>query len=326
MLSKYLKNSLTFLIGAVCIFSMSAQAQSNYPSRPIKLIVPYATGGGSDILARAIGAKLQVLWGQGIAIENRAGASGNIGTEMVVNSPSDGYTLVMQNSTMVGSAAVSGKLSYDPEKDLTPIMLLGLTPMSIVASEASKIKNLKDLIAFSKANPDVLNYGSCGIGSPQHILMEMVKFETGVKANHIVYKGCAPAVTDVVGGQTQLAVVSANLVSQYVKTGRLQSIGISTAKRYNLMPQSLTFSEQGLKSIDDSIWYALMGPANLPPEIVKKWQTEVTKILADPAVRENLSNAGVEAYDGNPYDLGNLIKKDLAKFGKLVKSANIKPE
>jgi tripartite-type tricarboxylate transporter receptor subunit TctC len=326
MLTKYLKNSLTFLIGVVCISSINAQAQSNYPNRPIKLIVPYATGGGSDILARAIGAKLQVLWGQGIAIENRAGASGNIGTEMVVNSPSDGYTLVMQNSTMVGSAAVSGKLSYDPEKDLTPIMLLGLTPMSIVASEASKIKNLKDLIAFSKANPDVLNYGSCGIGSPQHILMEMVKFETGVKANHIVYKGCAPAVTDVVGGQTQLAVVSANLVSQYVKTGRLQSIGISTAKRYNLMPQSLTFSEQGLKSIDDSIWYALMGPANLPPEIVKKWQTEVTKILADPAVRENLSNAGVEAYDGNPYDLGNLIKKDLAKFGKLVKSANIKPE
>jgi hypothetical protein len=326
MLTKYLKNSLTFLIGVVCISSINAQAQSNYPNRPIKLIVPYATGGGSDILARAIGAKLQVLWGQGIAIDNRAGASGNIGTEMVVNSPSDGYTLVMQNSTMVGSAAVSGKLSYDPEKDLTPIMLLGLTPMSIVASEASKIKNLKDLIAFSKANPDVLNYGSCGIGSPQHILMEMVKFETGVKANHIVYKGCAPAVTDVVGGQTQLAVVSANLVSQYVKTGRLQSIGISTAKRYNLMPQSLTFSEQGLKSIDDSIWYALMGPANLPPEIVKKWQTEVTKILADPAVRENLSNAGVEAYDGNPYDLGNLIKKDLAKFGKLVKSANIKPE
>jgi len=326
MLTKYLKNSLTFLIGVVCISSINAQTQSNYPNRPIKLIVPYATGGGSDILARAIGAKLQVLWGQGIAIDNRAGASGNIGTEMVVNSPSDGYTLVMQNSTMVGSAAVSGKLSYDPEKDLTPIMLLGLTPMSIVASEASKIKNLKDLIAFSKANPDVLNYGSCGIGSPQHILMEMVKFETGVKANHIVYKGCAPAVTDVVGGQTQLAVVSANLVSQYVKTGRLQSIGISTAKRYNLMPQSLTFSEQGLKSIDDSIWYALMGPANLPPEIVKKWQTEVTKILADPAVRENLSNAGVEAYDGNPYDLGNLIKKDLAKFGKLVKSANIKPE
>ncbi|SMC30345.1 Bug family tripartite tricarboxylate transporter substrate binding protein [Polynucleobacter kasalickyi] len=326
MFSNYVKNSLACLIGIVGLSAMSVQAQSNYPTRPIKMIVPYATGGGSDILARAIGAKLQVLWGQGIAIENRPGASGNIGTEAVVHAPSDGYTLVMQNSTMVGSAAISGKLNYDPEKDLTPIMVLGLTPMSIVASESSKIKNLKDLVAYSKANPNSLNYGSCGIGSPQHILMELVKFETGVKANHIVYKGCAPAVTDVVGGQVQLAVVSANLVSQYVKTGRLQSVGISTAKRYNLMPQSLTFAEQGLKSIDDSIWYALMGPANLPPEIVKKWQTEVTKILADPAVRENLSNAGVEAYDGNPYDLGNLIKTDLAKFGKLVKSANIKAE
>lgn len=326
MFSNHLKLSLTGLIAAASLCSITVQAQNNYPTRPIKLIVPYATGGGSDILARAIGAKLQVLWGQGIAIENRPGASGNIGTEAVVHSPNDGYTLVMQNSTMVGSAAISGKLNYDPEKDLTPIMVLGLTPMSIVASESSKIKNLKDLIAYSKANPDSLNYGSCGIGSPQHILMELVKFETGVKANHIVYKGCAPAVTDVVGGQVQLAVVSANLVSQYVKTNRLQSIGISTAKRYNLMPQSLTFSEQGLKSIDDSIWYALMGPANLPPEIVKKWQTEVTKILADPAVRENLSNAGVEAYEGNPYDLGNLVKKDLVKFGRLVKSANIKAE
>ncbi len=326
MFSNYVKNSLACFIAIVGLSAMSVQAQSNYPTRPIKMIVPYATGGGSDILARAIGAKLQVLWGQGIAIENRPGASGNIGTEAVVHAPSDGYTLVMQNSTMVGSAAISGKLNYDPEKDLTPIMVLGLTPMSIVASESSKIKNLKDLVAYSKANPNSLNYGSCGIGSPQHILMELVKFETGVKANHIVYKGCAPAVTDVVGGQVQLAVVSANLVSQYVKTGRLQSVGISTAKRYNLMPQSLTFAEQGLKSIDDSIWYALMGPANLPPEIVKKWQTEVTKILADPAVRENLSNAGVEAYDGNPYDLGNLIKTDLTKFGKLVKSANIKAE
>ena len=156
--------------------------------------------------------------------------------------------------------------------------------------------------------------------------MELVKFEAGVRANHIVYKGCAPAVTDVIGGQVQIAVVSANIVSQYVKAGRLNSVGVSTAKRYNLMPQSPTFGEQGLKSIDDSVWYALMGPANLAPDIVKKLQTEVSKILSDPTVRENLSNAGVEAYDGNAFDLANLIKKDLIKYTKLAKSANIKPE
>lgn len=317
------------LLGSMAIHAQAqtqSQAQANYPNRPIKLMVPYATGGGSDILARTIGSKLQALWGQGVAIENRPGASGNIGTEVVVHAPNDGYTLLLQNSTMVGSAALNGKLNYDPEKDLTPIMLLGLTPMAVVASESSKIKNLKDLVAFSRANPDSLNYGSCGIGSPQHFVMELVKFEAGVRANHIVYKGCAPAVTDVIGGQVQIAVVSANIVSQYVKAGRLNSVGVSTAKRYNLMPQSPTFGEQGLKSIDDSVWYALMGPANLAPDIVKKLQTEVSKILSDPTVRENLSNAGVEAYDGNAFDLANLIKKDLIKYTKLAKSANIKPE
>lgn len=326
MKSNWMKIIYWGLISFVCSGIYSVSAQSNYPNRAIKLIVPYATGGGSDVLARTIGAKLQTLWGQAVAIENRPGASGNIGTEAVVHAPNDGYTLLLQNSTMVGSLAVSGKLNYNPEKDLTPIMLLGLTPMSVVASESSKIKNLKDLVEYSKANPDSLNYGSCGIGSPQHIVMELVKFETGVKANHIVYKGCAPAVTDVVGGQIQLAIVSANLVAQYVKMGRLQSVGISTAKRYNLMPQSLTFSEQGIKSIDDSIWYALMGPAKLPSDIVKKLQTEVTKILADPTVRTGLSNAGVEAYDANPLDLANVIKNDINKYSKLVKSANIKAE
>ena len=202
----------------VCLFGITtANAQSAYPNKPIKLIVPYATGGGSDILARQIGVRLQNIWGQSIVVDNRPGASGNIGSEAVVRSPSDGYTLLLQNSTMVTSAALAGKLNYDPEKDLTPIMLLGLTPMSLAAAEKTKIKNLKDLVEYSKKNPSGLNYGSCGIGTPQHFMVEIIKEQTGVKASHIGYKGCAPAVTDVVGGQIELAIVSANLVSQYVK-------------------------------------------------------------------------------------------------------------
>ena len=270
--------------------------------------------------------RLQNIWGQSIVVDNRPGASGNIGSEAVVRSPSDGYTLLLQNSTMVTSAALAGKLNYDPEKDLTPIMLLGLTPMSLAAAEKTKIKNLKDLVEYSKKNPSGLNYGSCGIGTPQHFMVEIIKEQTGVKASHIGYKGCAPAVTDVVGGQIELAIVSANLVSQYVKIGRLNSVGVTTAHRYALMPENLTFKEQGIKDMDFAVWYALMGPANLPSDIVAKVQADVNKILDEPEVKQNLSNAGVESYRGTGADLAKLIHNDLISYAKLVKSANIKSD
>ncbi|MDB5963683.1 MAG: tripartite tricarboxylate transporter substrate binding protein [Polaromonas sp.] len=297
-----------------------------YPSRPIRLIVPYGTGGGSDILARQIGARLQAIWGQGVAVDNRAGASGNIGTEAVVKAPPDGYTLLLQNSTMVVNPAVNGKLNYDPKKDLTPIMLLGLTPIALVAHQSTNIKTLSDLVSYSKAHPTELNYGSCGVGTPQHFVMELVKQKSGVSATNVGYKGCAPAVTDVVGGQVQLAILSANLAAPHIKTGKLYGIGVSTATRYALMPQVPTFEEQGLKPLDFSIWYALMGPAKMPPGVVAKIYADVQKVLAEPAVKENLSGAGVEPLAGNGADLSKLITVDLARYAQLAKSANIKAE
>lgn len=297
-----------------------------YPSRAVRIIVPYGTGGGSDILARQIGARLQTIWGQGVAVDNRAGASGNIGTEAVVRSPADGYTLLLQNSTMVVNPAVAGKLNYDPEKDLTPIMLLGLTPIALAAHQSTNIKTLKDLVEYSKANPTALNYGSCGVGTPQHFVMELVKQKSGVKATNVGYKGCAPALTDVVGGQVQLAILSANLIAPHIKTGKLYGIGVSTASRYQLMPQVPTFEEQGLKPLDFSIWYALMGPAKMPPEVVARIYADVQKVLAEPAIKENLSGAGVEPLSGTGADLSKLIKSDLARYAQLAKSANIKAE
>ena len=311
---------------AVATLAAPAAWAQAYPSRPIKLIVPYGTGGGSDILARQIGARLQTIWGQGIAVDNRAGASGNIGTEAVVHAPADGYTLLLQNSTMVVNPAVNGKLNYDPEKDLTPIMLLGLTPIALVAHQGTNIKTMKDLVEFSKANPNALNYGSCGVGTPQHFVMELVKQKSGVQATNVGYKGCAPALTDVVGGQVQLAILSANLAAPHIKTGKLYGVGVSTATRYGLMPQVPTFEEQGLKPLDFSIWYALMGPAKMSPQVVARIYADVQKVLAEPAVKENLSGAGVEPLSGNGADLSKLIKADLARYAQLAKSANIKPE
>lgn len=317
--------ALATLMSLTCMTATQALAQA-YPSRPVRIIVPYGTGGGSDILARQIGARLQTLWGQGIAVDNRAGASGNIGTEAVVKAPADGYTLLLQNSTMVVNPAVNGKLNYDPEKDLTPIMLLGLTPIALVSHQSTNIKTIQELVTYSRANPAALSYGSCGVGTPQHFVMELVKQKSGVSATHVGYKGCAPALTDVVGGQVQLAILSANLAAPHIKTGKLNGIGVSTATRYDLMPQVPTFEEQGLKPLDFSIWYALMGPAKMPPEVVAKIYADVQKVLAEGAVRENLSGAGVEPLSGDGAALARLIKVDLARYAQLAKSANIKPE
>jgi tripartite-type tricarboxylate transporter receptor subunit TctC len=322
----------TFLKLAALTGLLSAQLTAplawadSYPSRAVRIIVPYGTGGGSDVLARQLSARLQTLWGQGIAVDNRAGASGNIGTEAVVRSPPDGYTLLLQNSTMVVNPAVAGKLNYDPEKDLTPIMLLGLTPIALVAHQSTHIKTLKELVDYSKANPTALSYASCGIGTPQHFVMELVKQKSGVNATHIGYKGCAPGLTDVVGGQVPLAILSANLAAPHIKTGKLNGIGVSTAARYQLMPQIASFEEQGLRPLDFSIWYALMGPANLPPEVVARIYADVQKVLAEPAIQQNLSNAGVEPFAGSGADLAKLIKSDLARYAQLAKSANIKAE
>ena len=316
--------ALALALAAVCS-ATPAQADT-YPSRALRIIVPYGTGGGSDILARQIGAELQVRWKQGVVVENRAGASGNIGTEAVVRSPADGYTLLLQNSTMVVNPAVAGKLNYDPEKDLTPIMLLGLTPIALAVHPSVKANNLKELAALSKTSGAALSYGSCGVGTPQHFVMELVRQKAGIDATHAGYKGCAPALTDVLGGQVPLAILSANLIAPHLKAGKLRSFGVSTAVRYRAMPDTPTFEEQGLKPLDFSIWYALMGPAKLPQDIVDKLHVEVGKILAEPQVQSQLSNVGVEPYSGNAADLAKLIKSDTVRYAQLAKSANIKAE
>ena len=315
------------LCAALAIHAFAAPVLADsYPSKPVRIIVPYGTGGGSDVLARQLGAVLQTVWGQGVVVENRAGASGNIGTEAVVRAPADGYTLLLQNSTMVSSLAVSGKLNYDPEKDLTPIMLLGITPIALASHPGVNIRNVRELVAYAKAHPGKLAYGSCGIGTPQHFVMEIAKQKTGVDASHAGYKGCAPALLDLVGGQIPLAVVSANLVAPYVKTGKLNVVGVSSSTRYNLLPDSPTFEEQGIKPLDLANWYALMGPAKMPPDVVSRIAADVQKIMARPDIRASLSNAGVEPYDGDAAALAKLIRADQVHYLQVAKAANIKAE
>ena len=320
--------SIFNILGLVlaCTGASNPALADAYPSKPVRIIVPYGTGGGSDTLARQLGVSLQQIWGQGVTVDNRAGASGNIGSEAVVRSPADGYTLMLQNSTMVANMGLGVKLNYDPEKDLTPIMLLGITPIALVAHPSLNVKTLKQLQDYAKANPGKLSYGSCGIGTPMHFVMELVKQKTSLDAVHAGYKGCAPALTDVVGGQIPLASLSANLVATYVKAGKLNVIGVANQKRYALMPDAATMEEQGVKPLDLSTWYALMGPANMPPDVVAQITADVRKVLADPAIQSRLSNAGVETQLGSSAELVKLIRSDKIRFEQLAKSANIKAE
>ena len=321
-----LRSLLRGLLATALVLTGATAGADTYPSRAVRIVVPYGTGGGSDILARQLGVVLQQMWGQGVTVENKAGASGNIGSAEVVRAPADGYTLLLQNSTMVANLGMVGKLPYDPEKDLTPIMLLGVTPVAVVAHPSLNVSNVKELAALSKAKPDSLSYGSCGIGTPQNFVMELVKQFGSINAAHVGYKGCAPAVTDVLGGQIQLASVSANLVAPFVKSGKLKVVGVSTPQRYNLLPDSLTFEEQGLKPFDFATWFALMGPKGLPPAVVSKLVTDINSVLARPEVVSNLSGAGVELLKGNGDDLVRLIRVDTKRYADLAKSANIKPE
>jgi tripartite-type tricarboxylate transporter receptor subunit TctC len=313
------------LVGALAL--AAAQAQG-YPSRAVRIVVPYATGGGSDILARQLAAGLQPLWGQAVTVENKAGASGNIGSQEVARAAPDGATLLLQNSTMVTNLGLYGKLPYDPVKDLTPIMVLGITPIALAAHPSLGVSDLKGLAALARAKPDALSYGSCGPGTPQHFVMELLQQKAGFAATHAGYKGCSPAVADVLGGQIPLAIVSANLVAPHAKSGRLKVLGVSSATRYALLPDTPTFEEQGVKPLDMATWYALMAPAQLPATVQARIVADVQKVLDDPRVKANLATAGVEPFPGDSgaTRLARLIADDTRHYTDLVRSANIKPE
>jgi tripartite-type tricarboxylate transporter receptor subunit TctC len=315
------------VIATIACLSAGTAPAETFPSKAVRIMVPVATGGGSDTVARHVAAGLAKVWGKGVVVENKAGASGTIGTMEVVRSAPDGYTLIVENSSMVSNLAVQGKLPYDYAKDLTGIALLGVNPLVLVAHPSANIGSVRELVAAIKAKPDSLTYASCGIGTPQHFAMERLKQMTGMQIAHTGYKGCSPAMTDLIGGQVPLALVSANLAVPYINSGRLRALGVTTNSRYKLLPQTPTFEEQGFKPFNQANWSALMGPANMPPEIVAKIAADVQKVLADPEVRTGLSTAGIEVL---PKGTGNqvtaMIHDDAVRFIELAKSANIKAE
>ncbi|QCB46999.1 tripartite tricarboxylate transporter substrate binding protein [Hydrogenophaga sp. PAMC20947] len=308
----------TWLLTA-CTTAFFAQ---EYPSRGIRIVVPYSAGGSSDVVARVVGAELERKWGQAVTVENRPGAAGNIGSTEVARSTPDGYTLLMQNDTMLTNLAVHGKLPYHHENDLTPIMLLGMGPLALVVHPSINVTNMAELQA-ARDQVNGLSYGSCGIGSPSHFVMELIMDKTALSFTQVGYRGCSPAVKDVLGGHIPIAVVSANLVLPHVQSGRLRVLGISSAERMALLPDIPTFQEQGMHPFDISTWKALMGPAGLPLNVVKKITHDLTRIMDIPRVQEHLKNSGIEPLRGDATALTHLIQADAVKYRDIARSAQM---
>ncbi len=304
----------------------TSKAQS-YPTKSIRLIVPFAAGGSTDALARAVGQKLGENVGQQIVVDNRTGANGNIGTDMVAKAPADGYTLLMAfDATMVINPSVYAKLPFDPVKDFAPVTKVAALPLILVAHPSFPASNLKELIAYAKQKPGV-NYSSSGHASTPHLAMLMFEQRTGTKFTHIAYKGGGQAVIDVLAGQVPLLATAIPTVQAHLKAGKLKAIALTSARRHASLPDVGTFAEAGMTGFDVSAWYGLLAPAGTPKPIITRLHDEVVKILATPEMKERfLTTIGGDPIGGTPAQFAADIKADIARWSGIVKGSGIKIE
>jgi len=319
------------LIIAIAVFVAGAAQAQSYPAKPVRFIVPFSTGGGTDIFARLIGKKLGEALGQPFVIENRAGASGIIGCELVARAAPDGYTLLMGTTgTHTTNPAVFAKLPYDSLKDFTPISLVAESPFVLLVHPSLPARNVQELIALAKARPGGLSYGSSGIGSSSHLGFELFNQMAGIKGVHVPYKGLAPATADTAAGHLAMTWDSVPSSSPFIKDKRIRALGIGSAKRSALMPEVPTISESGAESglagFELGSWYAMFAPAGTSLEVVRRLHREVVKALTAPEVKEQFAALGAEAVGGTPEELGAVVKRDLAKWAKVARDADVKPQ
>lgn len=321
------KKGLKFLIAATTLWAGVVLAQSgSYPNKPIKFIVPYPPGGGTDVIARIVQEPLSSNLGQQVIIENRGGAGGSIGSEAAARSAADGYTVLFTLSSHTINPAIYPKLTFNTEKDFLPVVTIASLPQILVANPDFPAKNVKDVIDMAKAKPGTVAYASVGNGSPGHLAGAMMAGGANVKMTHIPYRGGGPAVTDVMGGQVPLLWVSIPAAANFVKAGKLKALAVSTTKRSAVFPDVPTMIESGFKDFEVDSWYAMFVPANTPKAAVDRLNAAANKVLASPEVKEKLLNQGAEAVGGSPEALGRVVKAELVKWDKVVKENGIKAE
>jgi len=300
---------------------------AQYPSKPVHVVVPYPAGGAVDAFARVLSQKLSDLWGQQVVVDNRPGASTMIGADQVAKSPPDGYTLLLTAElTLVTVPYLHEKIPYDPLKDFAPITALVSATQALVVNPSLPVNTVKDLVALAKAKPGELTYGSFGIGSTGHLNMEMLQTMTGVRFNHIPYNGAGPAMNDVIGGHIGFMFAALSIVKGNVSAGKLRMIGVGSNHRSKEFPSVPTISESGVPGFEAKSWFGLVAPAGTPPDIIKKLNQDVTKVISDPAfAAEFLAAQGLEPILGTPEQFAAFIRAESVKLGKIVKEAGIKP-
>jgi len=314
------------LCGLLCSVAAVASAQT-YPTKPVRLMVPFPPGGSTDIVARIVAQKLAAQLGQGVVIENRGGAGGSLGTAVVAKAPADGYTLTVgTTSTHVVAPSVFQKLEYDPVKDLAPISLIAVTPYLLVVNPKVQAKTLKELVELMKSQPGKMNYASAGVGSTTHLAMEMLKGASQTYALHIPYNGNGPAGTAVIAGQVEILFGSLPAVLPHAKSGRVRALAVGTPKRSPSLPDVPTVSESGYPGFDASLWLAIMAPAGTPQPVIDRLHKEVVAAVADKATAESLDKNGAEPITSTPAELAAMIRDGVGKYAKVVKDAGVKPE
>jgi tripartite-type tricarboxylate transporter receptor subunit TctC len=316
------------LCAAAALVSASATAQdaAPYPSRNVTVVVPYTPGTGADILSRILSPKLADRWKVGVVTDNRAGATGNIGTEHVANSPADGYTLLCTATSFGTNPALGRKLPFDPVGSFAPVALLATSAVSLVVNAQVPAKSVRELIDLAKKQPGKLYYASPGNGGPQHLTMELFKQETGTDLVHVPYKGSGGAIADLIAGHVQAMVISLQTAAPYVNSGKLRMLSVMSAQRSPAFPDVPTMKELGMGDLEVETWYGVFAPAGTPAPVIAKVNAELNALLKQPDVRALLAKQGMNPEGGPPERFGKLVKSELARWSRVVKGAGIKAD
>ena len=316
--------SLLFILSIVCI-APPAHSQ-DYPSRPVHFIVPYTPGTGADILALLLGPKLGEAWKVAVVTENKPGATGNIGTEFVAKAPADGYTLLLVATSFGTTPALRSTLPFDPLADFAPVSLIATSSLAVVVNPKLPARSMKEFIELAKSQPGKMHYSSPGNGGPQHLAMELLKLETGINLVHVPYKGAAGALADVVAGHVDAMISATQTAYPHVQAGRLRALALMSAERSPAYPDVPTIKEQGLSDLEVETWYGAFAPAATPPAVVAKINADIDASLKDPQVRAVLEKQSMMPVGGTPARLGDLVRRELPRWKRVVSAAGIKAD
>ena len=315
--------ALTCLLG---LFSLHSLADT-WPAKPIRMVVPFPAGGGTDIVARDVTQRITTLVKWNFVVDNKPGSGGNLGIDTVAKAPADGYSLVIgQTSNLAINPTLYSKLPYNPQTDLTPIGLIGHAPLVLVVATNSPYRSLADVVNAAKAQPEALNYATSGNGTVAHLATEMFQRTASIKLTHVPYKGASQGLTDVIGGQVQLYMSSVPTLIGHIKSGKLRALAVTSAQRVDDLPQVPTVAESGYKGFEAVTWFGLLGPAKLPAPVVSAVNSELNKALTSPELRKKLEDQGLEVRTSTPEQFGQLIRSDIDKWGRVVKASGARAD